>query len=205
MRYPWIFGLFFFLCACVGYSVPRPPEYSEACEPTHDYYYRMAHSTQDMIPLHEIPKDPQEALDLAKQKIGERGIEILQKGEGDPTHMFTTTLPGQIYLAYGFDESDAWLQAATLWHELVHVNQWERMGEDSFVEHYAFPDGRLALETPAYRQTFMVLRHFGAQEEKLLPFQQKTFDALYEGYGLGIIPRECAEKMTFEVWGIDNG
>lgn len=204
MRHLPQFGLFLLLAACVGFGVPTPPEYSDACVPTHDYFYRMAHDTQDMIPLSEIPKDPEEARKKVLAEIEKHGVEILQKGDKDPTAQYTTTLPGQIYLAAGFYESDEWLQVATLWHELVHIHQWERMGEQAFVEHYAFAEGRWALETPAYRQDFMVLRHFGADEDAVLAFQKKRLVALYEGYALGTMPRNCVEKYTFEIWGIDN-
>jgi len=163
----------------------------------------MSLETQDMADVSEVPEDPQDAYDEASRRLERHNVVIRQKGEGDPTAMFTTTLPGKIFLSSWFDEMDIRLQAATLWHELVHVKQWERMGQDVFVQHYAFTEGRWALEVPAYRQDLRILRHFGVSTEILDDYADERFLDLYEGYGLGTMPKECAEKLSFEAWKLE--
>ena len=191
------------LAACDGLKPPRPPTYNESCVPSHDHYVVMANDQQDMMDVSSIPTDPQEAYDAGLAVLQEHGVEVVTKGDKDPTASFTTTLPGKIFLSANFDKQDIRIQAETLWHEYVHVLQWERMGEVDFVQYYAFTEGRWALEVPAYRQGFRVLRHVGVPEEKLDPYLQDRFLSLYEKYGLQVMPQECAEKLTFDIWNQD--
>lgn len=193
-----------FLVGCTGLVAPRPPTYSEECVPSSDYYLKMASSLRDVTPLEDVPQDPQEAYAKALVYLEEHEVSISTKGDGDPTADFTTTLPGQIFLSAKFSALPIQYQAATLWHEIVHVNQWERMGKDVFIQHYAYSEGRWALEVPAYRQSLRLVRKFGMDPSAYESYKTGRFNALYDKYALGTMPRECAEEHTLAIWGLDD-
>lgn len=182
---------------------PRPPSYDKACVPSHDYYVRMAHDTQDMG-TDPIPADPREAIAKALLDLEDRGVVVSEKSKSDPTAEFSMALPGRVLLSHGFYMMDDRMQAATLWHELVHVRQWERLGERNFLRHYVMAEGRWALEVPAYRESLRVMRHFEMSEDGLKKAAKGQFDSLYEKYGIGTMPRECTEQMTFTIWDLDR-
>jgi hypothetical protein len=192
-----------FGCPGVAGHVPRPPTY-ENCVPSDPFYHDLAASTDDLSEPEEIPSNPHEALILAEQEIADNGISIEPKAQGmEDWSKFTTTFPDTIFVSVEFPDMDESERAEILWHELVHVRQYDRIGTKSFLLMYALAEGRWALEVAAYRESDRVWRLFGASEEDVQVRAARRADSLYDRYELGLMPRECAVSRAVEVWALD--
>lgn len=195
-----------FLLGCPGLAgrVPRPPTY-EDCVPSDAFYYDLAASTEDLSDPGEIPSDPHEALLVIEQEFVDLGISIEPKAQGmEDWSNFTTTFPDTIFVSVSFPDMDEAEKAEILWHERVHVRQYDRLGVEDFIVMYAFAEGRWALEVAAYRESDRVARLFGATEEQIEARMARRSDTLYEGYKLDQMPRECAVSRAMEVWALDG-
>lgn len=188
-------------------SAPLPPTYDGECKPSDDTYLEWALDTQDLAKPGEIPTDPTKARDKAKQWITDKGVGIVEKpvtGK-DQFDKFTTTLPENIYVKPGFWDTPVDSQAVTLWHEIVHVRQWERLGPEVMaVRWLVYAEGRWSLEAVAYRETFRVYRLFGESEEALQKRVPKRADKFYESYALAGMNKRCMIETTSKIWSMDG-
>lgn len=190
-------------CKSLGVRVHAPPTYADGV-PSDTYYEKLAAETTDMSAEGQIPSDPHEAYLLAKQEIDDNGIEILPKAEGvEQWDRFTTTFPTKIFVAKGWDEYTEDRKAVILWHELVHVREYDRHTPLLMGLMYVTAEGRWALEVQAYRESFRVERLFGVPEDRIRENMQATAENLYEGYELGTMPREYAIGKAIEIWMLD--
>lgn len=189
-------------------SVPLPPVYDLECQPSDSTYLEWAQDTQDLAKPGEIPSDPQAALDKAKQWISDKGVGIIEKlvtGKGQ-LDKFTTTLPENIYVKPGFWDTETSEQASTLWHEMVHVRQWKRLGpQEMAIRWGVYAEGRWSLETVAYRESFRVMRLFGKSEDQLHDYAPKRASDFYDAYALAGMPKQCMIETTSKIWLMDGG
>jgi len=201
------------LTACPGfYEAPRPPTWDgDTCQPSEPYYLDLAKGTEYLARKGEIPDDPEMALELVKTAISEKGVEIVPKAEGlEAWEKFTTTFPDKIYVSKDFDSSGVPAQASILWHEMVHLREYEDLKPKKFFQHYLFAEGRWALEVQAYRETFRVKRLWGVDEDVIQAQMVRTAESLYEGYELGQVaengtgmPHQCAVDVAVQIWMLD--
>ena len=190
-------------CKSLGVRVHAPPTYTGNV-PSDTYYEELAAETTEMATAGEIPADPHEAYLLAKQEIDDRGIEIVPKAEGyEQWDKFTTTFPTKIFVAKGWDEYTEDRKAVILWHELVHVREYDRHTPLLMGLMYVTSEGRWALEVQAYRETFRVERKFGVPEDRIRENMDVAAEKLYEEYELGTMPRDYAIGKAIEIWLLD--
>lgn len=193
-------------CTFAKKNLPLPPVYNQACEPSDPVYLDWAMDTTDLAEPGEIPSDPQEALDKALRIVEEKGIGIVEKevtGQ-DKLDRFTTTMPRYIYVKPGFWDQEIWIQAATMWHEIVHIRQWQRLGRAVMGARWTvYAEGRWSLETVAYRESFRVYKLFGRSDAWIRDFAPKRAERFYETYALSGMPKECMVQITSEIWTMD--
>lgn len=187
-------------------KVHAPPQYADDGTPSDLYYEDLARETSEMAPEGAIPSDPHEAYEVAMQEISDNGIEIVPKADGDLEQWtkFTTTFPTKIFVAVNWDEKSEDVQAEILWHELVHVREYDRHTPLVMGLMYVTAEGRWALEVQAYRESFRVQRIFGVPEEKIRERMKPRAEKLYESYELGTMPRDYAVDKAVEIWMLDS-
>jgi len=193
-------------CRTLGsVEVHAPPQYDEAGVPSDMYYEKLARRTSEMAADGEIPSDPHEAFVLAMQELDDRGVEIEPKAEGvEQWDKFTTTLPATVYTSKNWDQMDEATKAVVLWHEIVHLREYDEHTPLLMGLMYVTAEGRWALEVQAYRETFRVRRIFGDTEENIRAAMMPTAEKLYEGYELGPMPRDYALGKAVEIWMEDS-
>jgi len=192
-------------CRGVAVKVHAPPQYSEAGVPSDLYYEKLAHETADLSAEGEIPSDPHEAFLLAQQQIKDHGIDLVPKAEGvKEWEQFTTTFPTKIFVATDWDEKSEAAKAEILWHELVHVRQYDRHTPLLMGLMYVMSEGRWALEVEAYRESFRVQRIFGVPEDKIRAQMKPRAEKLYKEYEFGTMPRDYAVNKAVEIWMLDS-
>jgi len=185
-------------------EVPEIPLYIEGL-PTTRYYENLASDTSEMAPEGAISGDPEEALAQAQRLIKKRHIRILSKAEGhEGWGKFTTTFPRKIYVATYYEDLGPKFKAATLWHELVHVRQYDRHTPKYMGMLYLTAEGRWAIEVQAYRETLRAMRQFGIPEKEIQKQMVPIAEMLYEQYELGSMPRSYAITKAVEIWMIDS-
>lgn len=202
MRHSAIF-LCLSLAGCPAFTsgVPRPPSYDEECQPTDPFYFELAATTEDMAKPGEIPEDPVEAYNKAKEILDSRGVQIIPKAEGiEDWSRFNTTFPESVYVSKRYPTYDEAKKAAILWHEIVHLREYDRHGVAKFFTIYAFAEGRWALEVQAYRESFRIKRMWGEDEESIQAAMQPRIELIYEGYKLDQMPKQCAVQAAVEIW-----
>jgi len=178
-----------------------PPSYYEDCSASHNFYYDLASDSSHLSDEGAIPPQHQAALEKAKHLISQRGIDIRSKGPGDGAwYGFTTTLPTVILTGEGFEDYPTGVQASILWHELVHVRQYESLGVPGFFKLYVVPEGRWALEVQAYRESYIAQMQLGVPKSYLLGHTHKQAEDLYSGYYLQGMPQTCAVSKATELW-----
>jgi len=189
-------------CPALLKKIIPAPTYDDQCVPSDDYYLALANETKDMAELGEIPEDPKEALAAAERAIEQYGYKLVIKSETgkEQVDMFTTTLDGVIFLEHDWESKTDRSQATVLWHELVHVRQWERLGPEKMTLTYAVTEGRWAIETQAYRETARILVLFGATDDEMEAWTKRRQDSFYQGYALFGMPRECFDALSEDVW-----
>ena len=188
-------------------AIPLPPLYDNDCGTSHTHYAELAFDTQDLAPEGSISSDPQEALDAALKWIEDwelangSKIEIVQKSKLgiEQFDRFTTTLPTRIYVKDRFFDGPIRYQAEVLWHEIVHVRQWTRLGTALMAELWLSPHGRMALETVAYRESARMRILFGETPESIVRYSEGRAKSLYEGYALQTIPWDCYRPQVVNV------
>lgn len=195
----------FSLTACK--SFPRlelPPVYDAQGHPNDDAYVSMARDTRDLAKPGEIPHDPQEAFDKAIQVIEGYGVAIVQKPVTGKEQFdrFNTALPSAIYVKPGFFEQPIHIQANTLWHEIVHIRQWRRLGvRQMAVLWTVYAEGRWALETVAYRESARNIRrwqpYYNFTVGEWAPGRAKRF---WESYALDTMPDYMRDVVTVDIW-----
>lgn len=203
-----LFCLFFSLSGCKTLKSARvhaPPTYVDGV-PQDLHYEKLALRTQEMAPEGEIPLDPKEAYLLAIQEIEQRGVRVLPKGDSDIEQwdQFTTTFPGVILVAPNWEERSEANRAVVLWHEIVHLRQYEKYGPVLMGLMYLTSEGRWAMEVQAYRETFRVHRLFGVPEETIRKAMVSRAERLYVSYELGTMPRDYAIEKAVEIWMLDS-
>jgi len=182
-----------------------PPVYDENGAPTDPFYEELAKRTSEMASEGEIPSDPHEAYLVAMQEIEDNGIKIVPKAEGiEQWEKFTTTFPTKIYVAKNWDEKSEAVQAQILWHEIVHVREYDTHTPLMMGFMYVVPEGRWALEIQAYRESYRVERLFGVPEEKIRAALEPRAEFLYESYELRAMPHDYAIKKAVEIWMLDS-
>jgi len=198
------------LAGCPGftYDAPRPPTWDDECKMSEPYYMDLARGTQFLAKEGEIPSDPEKALAAAKKYIADKNVDIEYKADGiEDWSKFNTTFPTVVYVTKDFDQSQIEMQAVILWHEIVHLREYKEMKPAVFFQHYAFAEGRWALEVQAYRESFRVMRLLGLSESKIRSQMRDQAESLYEGYELGQvnenspgIPKKCAVDVAIDIW-----
>lgn len=127
-----------------------------------------------------IPLDPERALGKARDIMYAKNVRILRK-PSPTTQMnrwpfgaaitkwleMTTQLPWCTLEESDWDEKKPPEQAATLWHELVHVYQARGLGALKFMARYADPFWRWAYEMQAYRQTVRCMLTIGYRPDQV--------------------------------------
>jgi hypothetical protein len=182
-------------------KIPVPPTYDDNCVANDPTFEKLARMTKDMSGRGEIPTDPQEAYDKALGIVEAKGIKIVPKeNRKSEFSNFTTTFPTAIFVAGDWDKFPIKTKAETMWHEVVHVNQWDRLGIEVFVINYAVTEGRWALEVPAYRESLRVWKTFGLPNKELIKMAQRRAEDLYEGYMLHSMPKKCMFEKTLDIW-----
>jgi len=198
---------------CPGfYEAPRPPTWDgDTCQPSDAYYLDLAKGTQYLSKEGEIPDDPESALEKVTIALADKDIEIVPKAEGlEEWEKFTTTFPDTIYISKEYPNYSTAGKAGTLWHEFVHVREYEDLGPKKFFQHYLFAEGRWALEVQAYRESFRVQRLWGVAEDQIKLNMETTAENLYVGYELGQVsekgtgmPKQCAVGVAIQIWSLD--
>jgi hypothetical protein len=185
--------------------VHAPPQYEDGV-PSDLHYEKLAVRTQEMAPDGFIPSDPHEAYELALAEIAKQDVQVLPKAEAgfEQWDRFTTAYPSVILVAPDWDERSEVSKAATLWHELVHLREYDEYGELLMGLMYLTAEGRWAMEVQAYRETFRVYRIFGEPEENIREAMRSRAEALYDGYQLALMPREYAIEKAVEIWMLDS-
>lgn len=184
--------------------VHPPPQYSEDGMPSDTFYEDLATLTSEMAGAGEIPSDPEEARQAAYSYLEERNIRIIPKAEGyERWDKFTTTFPRSIFVSKNWDSMSVSAQAEVLWHEIVHVRQYDRHTPLGMGALYVLAEGRWALEVQAYRESFRVQRLFGLSEEQISERLRPRAEQLYTEYELRTMPREYAVEMAIEIWSRD--
>ena len=201
--------LLFFLALLVScdfkYEAPRPPTWGDQCQPSDPYYLELAQGTQFLSKKGEVSSDPKEALDSALEYIEGKGVDLEYKADGiEAWSRFNTTFPKTIYLVKDFESRPLRNRAEVLWHEVVHLRQYEKMTPSTFYQHYVFAEGRWALEVQAYRESFRVMRILGYDEAAIQTLMRSRAESLYDGYELVQMPRECAVGAAIEIWNADR-
>jgi hypothetical protein len=200
--------LAFFMMGCphgLPEGIVGPPVYQDGV-PQDLHYEQMAMRTSEMAGEGEIPSDPHEAWVLAMQEIEDNGIRIIPKAQGiEKWEKFTTTFPTKIFVSKNWDTYDEATQAVILWHELVHVREYDAhtplvMG----TIYLGVAEARWALEVQAFRETFRVRRIFGEAEDKIRAAMRPRAERLYESYDLGGMPKEYAIDKAVEIWMLDS-
>lgn len=195
------------LTGCPNLKIPLhpPPQYGEDGRPTDLFFEQLAERTEELAPEGEIPSDPAKALAAAHEYIASRGIRILPKAEGiEQWEKFTTTFPRKIFVAKDWDQMPVEVQAEVLWHEIVHVREYDKHTPLTMGTMYIVSEGRWALEVQAYRESFRVQRIFGVPEATIRERMRPRAESLYESYELYAMPREYAIEKTIEVWMRDS-
>jgi hypothetical protein len=195
------------LGGCPNFKLPLhpPPTYAEDGTPSDLFFEGLAGRTDEMAPDGEIPTDPAEALRVAHEYIESRGIKIIPKAEGVETwEKFTTTFPRKIFVAKDWEQMSVDAQAEILWHEIVHVREYDKHTPLEMGTMYIVAEGRWALEVQAYRESFRVQRLFGAPEATIQERMAARAESLYTGYELGTMPHDYAVKKAIEIWMQDS-
>jgi len=204
---PFVFAFGLFMTGCPHgptIEVVGPPVYEDGV-PQDLFYEDLAKRTSEMARDGEIPSDPHEAWLVAMQEIEDNGIRILHKAQGiEKWDRFTTTFPTKIFVAKHWDELSEDVQAEILWHELVHVREYDEHTPLEMGAMYVVPEGRWALEVQAYRESFRVQRIFGVPEETIRERMKPRAEKLYESYDLGAMPRDYAVNKAVEIWMLDS-
>lgn len=203
-----------FATGCPGFvpdDVPRPPTYDDSCAASDQFYYELAAETRDMSEDGAISSDPSVALAAAEAELDERGVDVQAKADGfEDWGRFTTTFPSTVYVSTKYADLDDGGKAATLWHELVHVREYDRHTPKKFFFIYSYAEGRWALEVQAYRESFRAWRSFGEPEESIRERMILMAEKLFEDYqigddGTGVgMPRQCAVSRAVEIWTQDS-
>jgi len=197
---------FLLLAGCPGLAVKvhAPPQYEDGV-PSDSYYEDLARETSEMAANGVIPSDPHEAYLLAMQEIEDNGITILPKAEGiEQWQKFTTTFPTKIYVAATWDEMSEPTKAEILWHEIVHVREYDKHTPLLMGLMYVTAEGRWALEVQAYRESYRVKRLFGVPEEEIRKMMKPRAESLYESYELATMPHDYAIDKAVEIWMLDS-
>lgn len=201
-------GLTLFATGCphgLSIDIVGPPAYDENGVPSTPFYEELANRTSEMAEEGVIPSDSHEAWLLAMQEIEDNGIRIIPKAEGiEQWGKFTTTFPTKIYVAKDWDDKSEAIQAEILWHEIVHVREYDVHTPLKMGLMYVVAEGRWALEVQAYRESYRVKRLFGASEEAIRGHMRPRAESLYEGYELGAMPKEYAIEKAIEIWMLDS-
>ena len=108
-------------------------------------------------------KTGEELVELAWGEFEKKGYRTVHRPRSK-TH--TTTLAFTLYLGHGFDDKDPIEQAALLWHENVHANQWRDLGL-IFAARYLNAKWRWAYEIQGYRQQYRIYRAFELSDAKV--------------------------------------
>ena len=199
--------LMFFMTGCphgLPEGIAGPPSYENGA-PQDPHYEEMAMRTSEMAAEGEIPSDPHEAWLLAMQEIEDQGIRIVPKAEGiEKWDKFTTTFPSKVFVSKDWDDKDEATQAIILWHEIVHLREYDAhtplvMG----VIYLSVSEARWALEVQAYRESFRVMRLFGMEEEQIQKRMRPRAERLYVGYELSTMPKDYALDKAVEIWMLD--
>lgn len=208
LRFSLLFSLFFSLAGCKTLNSVRvhgPPAYVDGV-PQDLHYEKLAYRTQEMAVEGEIPSDAKEAYLVALQEIEDQGVRVLPKAESgyEQWDNFTTAFPTVILVAPDWEERSYANRAATLWHELVHLREYDEHGELLMGLMYWTAEGRWSMEVQAYRETFRVYRILGEPEENIRKAMRPRAEKLYEGYQLELMPREYAVEKAVEIWMLDS-
>jgi len=202
-------------CACPSIDQipvpPSPPSWAEGCSVSNSFYIDEAYSEQDLLPLYDIPSDPQEALDLCTKRIEDLGFEIVEKGADPETQwgQFTTTLglsqiwdalPDQIQVGRSFKNRPVESQATTMCHELVHAESQVRLGIHFFTR-YGLNEGTFAYETMAYRQSINVKSRLNPDMtfEKKEELANNYLKSLRTKYRVTRMPEECLFSIGSDI------
>lgn len=108
-------------------------------------------------------KTPEELVELAWAKFKKMRYTIVERPR---TKTHTTTGLFRLYIGYGFEDKDPIEQAALLWHENVHAEQWRKLFV-IFAARYLNAKWRWAYEIQGYRQQYRIYRAFGLSDEKV--------------------------------------
>lgn len=206
------------IAGCGTFIPPIAPEYDvDTCEMNPTDYRVMAEDTTDIDAVGKIPDDPAAALAYCTKLITSRGWVLVEKptpkdyveDEDSTEPNFTTTGPNElpvVMLGVGFKQRKVADQARTMCHEAVHTFQYQRMGTAKMTALYIIPEGRFAIELPAYRVTF---RMWLVQNPKatLEQREKKAADIivnLHTKYGLSPMPQRCAVANGVAILMLEN-
>jgi hypothetical protein len=166
---------------------------------------KLAASTQFLVDVKEIPKDPEEAYHKAQRLIREAGWTFkTRSGKTKHGRKFTMTLRKVIWLASGWDDYPIWKKATILWHELVHVRQRERWGHSKFLRRYATARGRWYIEVPAYRMSIRVYEHLSGGKFNATNYVKDKLKSFRKNYWLGQLDSRQYHAETQKIWYLER-
>ena len=185
--------------------VQAPPQYADGV-PSDLHYEKLAERTQEMALEGTIPDDPAEAYRVALALLEERGVQVVPKATSgsEQWDAFTTAFPKTILVATDWNDLSETARATVLWHELVHLRQYEEHGELLMGLMYVTAEGRWSMEVQAYRESFRVKRVLGESEDLIREGMKRRAASLYNSYELGAMPREYAINKAVEIWMLDS-
>lgn len=162
---------------------------------------RRASSDQFLIDFGDIPKDVDDAYEMARGLILNSGWKFVRRS-GATAHgrKFTMTLRRNIFLADGWDDRSTSSKAGILFHEYVHVLQRKAWGHTRFLGRYGNARGRWEIEVPAYRMSIRVYERFSGGKFNATKYVESKIRTMRKDYWLGSIDWKQYERETKKIW-----
>jgi len=111
---------------------------------------------------------------------------------------FTTTLPGQVGGAIFTAEAE--MSPETACHERIHMYTELRLGLKGSIATYAWWEGRLAFELPAYGERLLYMKRDGASKEQRLRVAEWAVGALSSAYLNDKVDIGCLRELSMSFW-----
>lgn len=111
----------------------------------------------------------------------------------------TTTFYKEIRLGTGFALQPEWAQAMIWAHEMVHGNQWRKMGRATFGTRYLDTRWRWIIEMQAYRMSIHIRERIGIPQAATVTYIQQKPNDLWDAYAFWALNKWDFTKYTREV------
>lgn len=153
--------------------------------------------TECLISLSDY-KDASEIVAAMRTKLAELNVPVV---EGTPLfNAGATALRDKLVVKPGFWKKDPDNLAVILTHEVVHYCQRGLMGDNEFDTSAINSRGRVRMEIPAFRQSFITMLHIGYGEEEVRREINVRVDKVRNEYWLHDIAPAQYEKEVVKIW-----